>query len=339
MVRAPSPPLLPIALRREPRITQPPLRLDPIFTGRYHLERRSASRGLAFAAVPNLRIPVPLSLKEAQRSEHASEWMEACSKELESIHEMGTWELVDPPPGANILGSKWVFAVKTKPDGTLERFKARLVVQGFGQIEDLDYEKTFASTTGRGTVRTFFALVCALGMHCRQLDVTTAFLYGDVDKEIYMRQPPGHDDGSGKVCKLLRSLYGLKQAPRIWQETLRSSLLALGFVVSQLDPSLYFLKKGDKTLFLLDFVDDMVLASFHEHLIDSVVSDLLAEYKITDLGVPQKYVGMNVVRDIPKGELWLHQGPYILGMAEKFGVTVSSHPSTPLPWNFVLQRT
>jgi len=161
---------------------------------------------------------------------------------------MGTWELVDPPPGANVLGSKWVFAVKTKPDGTLDRFKARLVVQGFRQKKDVDYDQTFASTAGRGTVRTFFALVCSLGLHCRQLDVTTAFLYGDVDKEIYMRQPPGHDDGSRRVCKLRRSLYGLKQAPRIWQETLQSSLLALGFVGSDLDPSLYILGKDGQNL-------------------------------------------------------------------------------------------
>jgi hypothetical protein len=183
---------------------------------------------------------------------------------MERLKEMGTWIEVEAPGGANILGCKWVFAIKTKPDGTIDRFKARLVVQGFGQIEGIDFDDTFATTAGRTTVRLFLAMVCAMSMHCHQMDVTTAFLYGDVDKPIYMRQPPGHDDGTGRVCKLLKSLYGLKQAPRIWSEKLRDTLLSFGFEVSKLDPSLYILKRMGKccTFLILLMICSLLLTQW-----------------------------------------------------------------------------
>ena len=96
--------------------------------------------------------------------------------EKERLEEMGAWELVDPPPSANLLGSKWVFAIKYNPDGTVARYKARLVVQGFGQKEGIDFDETFVPTAGKPTVRIFLALVCAQNLHLHQMDVTTAFL-------------------------------------------------------------------------------------------------------------------------------------------------------------------
>jgi hypothetical protein len=251
---------------------------------------------------------------------------------------MGTWQLVDPPPGANILGSKWVFALKTKPDGTIDRFKARLVCQGFGQKEGVDFDETFASTAGRSTVRLFLALICVLGLRVKQVDVTTAFLYGQADKEIYMRQPPGHDDGSGRVCRLVRALYGLKQAPRIWGETLRASLLRLGFRSSSMDPCLYLLRKDGQDLFLLDFVDDMLLASHSEPLIEWVFAELCKEYALTDMGDVERYVGLHVHHDRSTGQMWVHQAPYLTELAEKFGLSSESYPDTPLPADFVLEH-
>ena len=98
-----------------------------------------------------------------------------------------------------------MFALKFKPDNSIDKFKARLVVDGSGQQEGVDFSDTYASTAGKTTIRMFLALVCVLGLHMHQLDVTTAFLYGDVDREIYMHQPPGHGDGTRRVCRLKRS--------------------------------------------------------------------------------------------------------------------------------------
>ena len=250
---------------------------------------------------------------------------------------MDVAEVVDAPPGANLLGAKWVFAIKTNPDGSIERFKARLVCQGFKQIEGVDFDETYANTAGKTTVRIFLAMACVGGMKIRQLDVTTAFLYGEVDKDIYMRQPPGHDDGTRRVWKLKKALYGLKQAPRIWQEKLSKTLTDLGFTVSDLDPSLYILKKDGQVLFLLDFVDDMLLTSHSDTLTEWVKDRLCEEYKMTDLGEDQKYIGMWIKRDLEKGEMWVHQGPYILEMLEKYQIPECSlFPDNPLPSDFVL---
>lgn len=293
-------------------------------------------RGFARAVAERPAIVVPSSLRQAETSDQSDDWREARLTELSRLEDMGTWQLVVPPSGANILGSKWVFALKTKPDGTIDRFKARLVCQGFGQKEGVDFDETFASTAGRATVRLFLALVCVLGLKVKQVDVTTAFLYGQADKEIFMRQPPGHDDGSGRVCRLIRALYGLKQAPRIWSETLRASLIRMGFRPSDMDPCLYLLRKDGQDLFLLDFVDDMLLASHSDSLIDWVFAELCKEYAITDMGDVERYVGLYVHHDRASGQMWVHQAPYLTELAEKFGVSGRAHPDTPLPSDFVL---
>ena len=96
--------------------------------------------------------------------------------------------------------------MKLNPNNTIERFKARLVIDGSQQREGVDYEDTFASTAGRTTVRVFFAMAALLDWDVQQVDVSQAFLYEEIDRDVYMRQPPGHSDGTGHVCKLLRSL-------------------------------------------------------------------------------------------------------------------------------------
>jgi hypothetical protein len=273
---------------------------------------------------------------EANRSSLSQYWLDARLVELSRLEEMKAYELVDAPFGANILQALWVFAVKLKPDNSVDRFKARLVVNGADQKSGVDFEDTFASTAGRSTIRMFLAMCCVLGLHIDQLDVTTAFLYGDVDKEIYMRQPPGHGDGTGRVCKLLRSLYGLKQAPRIWGETLSKALLDIGFVRSKIDPSLFWIERDGIKLWLVDFVDDMLLASKSRALIQWVKDQLMKRFKMTDMGPAQKYVGIHIHRDMEKGEMWLHQATYCLELLEKFQLVGKSFPDTPLPADFVL---
>jgi len=153
---------------------------------------------------------VPKSIVEANRSDEAERWHEARQVELRGLEEMGAWKLVEAPDGANILRSLWTFALKLNPDNTIERFKARLVIDGSQRREGVDYEDTFASTAGRTTVRVFFAMAAIQGWDVRRIDVSKAFLYGEIDRDVYMRQPRATLDGTGRVCKLLRSLYGLE---------------------------------------------------------------------------------------------------------------------------------
>jgi len=153
----------------------------------------------------------PLDLDEALKSFDSSKWMCAMEEELESLKKSKTWDLVPPPHGSRVIGCKWVF--KVKDDG---RYKARLVAKGFSQRNGVEYDEIFSSVVRHTSIRIFFAIVAAHDLELEQMDVKTAFLYGDLEEIIYMKQTEGFvaDWKENRVCKLKKSLYGLKQSPR-----------------------------------------------------------------------------------------------------------------------------
>jgi hypothetical protein len=128
------------------------------------------------------------------KSEHAEKWKAAKEEELTSMREMKTWNLVPPPRGANIVSSKWVYKVKTNSDGSIARFKARLVERGFTQVAGVDYEETFAPIAKFTTIRLMLSLACSLQWPVQQINIDTAFLWAELEDDIYMQQPPGHED-------------------------------------------------------------------------------------------------------------------------------------------------
>lgn len=136
------------------------------------------------------------------------------SEELKSLMKNKTWELVNLPPNRHAIKNKWVYRIKTNSDGSISRYKARLVVKGYLQKADIDYGETFSPIARFESIRTLMSIACANNYKIYQFDIKTAFLYGDLKEIMYMEQPEGYSDGSNKVCKLLKSLYGLKQAPR-----------------------------------------------------------------------------------------------------------------------------
>ncbi|CAI7763699.1 unnamed protein product [Closterium sp. NIES-54] len=152
----------------------------------------------------------PATLKEALESSDAEEWKKAMESELKSIEENGTWELVELPEGRKAITSNWLFKIKSDADGKIERYKSRLVAKGYQQKEKVDYKELFAPVVKLTTLRTLLAGAAIKGWVVKQMDVTTAFLNGVLEEEIFMAQPEGFDDGSGRVLKLKRALYGLK---------------------------------------------------------------------------------------------------------------------------------
>ncbi|MCI05930.1 retrovirus-related pol polyprotein from transposon TNT 1-94, partial [Trifolium medium] len=144
-------------------------------------------------------------------------WVEAMNTELKALHQNKTWIYVDQPPNVKPIGNKWVYKVKHKADGFIERYKARLVAKGYNQIEGLDFFDTFSPVAKITTVRTLIALASAKSWHLHQMDVNNAFLPGDLHEDVYMSIPQGvKSPKSNQVCKLLKSLYGLRQASRKW---------------------------------------------------------------------------------------------------------------------------
>ncbi|CAL1382351.1 unnamed protein product [Linum trigynum] len=153
-----------------------------------------------------------------------------------------TWVIVPCPIDHPVVGSRWVYALKFLPDGTLERHKARVVAQGFSQEFGVDFDETFAPVAKMVSVRTLLAVASVRRWPLYQLDVKNAFLHGDLKETVYMELPPGYcpqTDIPDPVCLLQCSLYGLKQAPRAWFDKFHSTLLSLGFRQSQNDPSLF----------------------------------------------------------------------------------------------------
>ena len=164
----------------------------------------------------------PKSVKEALTCPNAAEWKAAMSREYESLMKNNTWTLVPRPPNTNVVGSRWVFTIKRDAQGDITKFKGRLVAKGFSQTHGVDYDEVFSPVVRFSTLRTLLALANANDWEIHQMDVTTAYLNGKLDCEVYMEQPAGFVDSEhgDYVCKLLKSLYGLKQSARCWNSTL-----------------------------------------------------------------------------------------------------------------------
>ncbi|GKA10563.1 zinc finger, CCHC-type containing protein [Tanacetum coccineum] len=158
----------------------------------------------------------PKTFDEATKSQDVAFWKEAINDELDSILGNNTWVLADLPPGCKPLGCKWIFQRKLKVDGTIEKFKARLAIQGFRQKSRIDYFNTYAPVARISTIRPMIAMASIHILIIYQMDVKTTFLNGELNEEVYMNQPQGFimPGNENKVCKLIKSLYGLKQAPK-----------------------------------------------------------------------------------------------------------------------------
>uniref|UniRef100_A0A8R7NWC1 Reverse transcriptase Ty1/copia-type domain-containing protein n=1 Tax=Triticum urartu TaxID=4572 RepID=A0A8R7NWC1_TRIUA len=160
-------------------------------------------------------------------------WRAAMSEEFAALRHTNTWVLVPRPPGVNIVSCKWIFKTKHRPDGSVDKHKARLVARGFTQQHGIDYGDTFSPVVKPSTVRLVLSLAVSRGWSLRQIDVSNAFLHGFLAEDVYMQQPPGFEDATypSHVCKLQWSIYGLKQSPRAWYARLiqafRSSVLLL----------------------------------------------------------------------------------------------------------------
>jgi len=226
------------------------------------------------------------------------------------------------------MGYRWVYKVKYKAYGTLERYKARLVAQGFTQTEGVDFFETFSPIAKLTSVRFLLFVVVANNWFLRQLDMDNAFLHGDLHEEVYMKPPPSMliSDPS-LVWKLQKSLYGLKQASRLWNQKLTSALLQLGYVQSTSDYSLFVKQTPSSFTTLLVYVDDVVLTGNSLVEINAVKQQLHDQLHIKDLGNLKFFLGFEVARS--KTGLILNQRKYCLEILSEFGLTGCKPTNSP----------
>ncbi|XP_071740182.1 uncharacterized protein [Rutidosis leptorrhynchoides] len=220
-------------------------------------------------------------------------WKDAMDDEMEALNRNNTWIISDLPTGRKPIGCKWIYKIKYKSNGEIERYKARLVAKRYSQREGIDYDETFSPVVKMVTVRCVLTLAVQNNWNLFQLDINNAFLYGDLSEEVYMSLPEGYySDIGSKVCKLTKSLYGLKQAPRQWNEKLSSFLSDYGFIQSINDYSLYTYSKDGIFLILLVYVDDIILAGNNVLQITKVKDFLKSKFKIKDLGDLKYFLGI-----------------------------------------------
>ncbi|UYV85057.1 K02A2.6-like, partial [Cordylochernes scorpioides] len=199
----------------------------------------------------------PVTYEEAMSSKDKINWEIAMNEEKQALIKNKTWELMDLPDNAKAIGCKWIFRIKRKGNGEIDRYRARLVAKGFSQRRGIDYKETFAPVVRYDSVRVLLALATAMDMEIMQFDIKTAFLNGDLDEDIYMQIPEGIEvENKNLVCKLKKSLYRLKQSPRIWNEKFTYFLKQFQLTQSQADPCVFYQTKTDAKIFLALYVDD-----------------------------------------------------------------------------------
>ncbi|XP_070677804.1 uncharacterized protein [Malus domestica] len=205
-------------------------------------------------------------------------------------------ELVPPQPSQNLIGCKWVFRIKRHSDGSIDRYKARLVAKGFHQRSSVDFLDTFSPVVKPITIRIVLHLALTHGWPLRQLDVNNAFLHGSLSEDVYMVQPPGFGESTvpTHVCKLRKALYGLKQAPRSWYKELSTFLLNQGFVNAISDTSLFIFRQDNDVIFLLVYVDDLVLTGNNTSLLSMFIQALANRFSVKDLGNLHYFLGVEV---------------------------------------------
>ena len=254
------------------------------------------------------------------------------NNEINSLNENKTWKLVNKPTDKKAIEVKWVY--KQKDDKT---FKARLVARGFQQ--ENCYDDIYSPVSKMHTFKILLAYCCKNNLHIEQMDVETAFLNGRVKGEVYVQQPPGYNDGSGKVYKLYRSLYGLKESPRQWYECINKFLIDLNFIRCKVDYCLYYLKLNNTNIYLLLFVDDILICGQNKIEIQNLKLKLSNRFKIKDLGKINTYIGIKVDYLVNSKEMSLNQTSYIESLAIKYNILESKIYQTPMETNLKLYQS
>ncbi|KAG8493766.1 hypothetical protein CXB51_011188 [Gossypium anomalum] len=272
----------------------------------------------------------PRTIEEALAD---SEWRCAVQAEFDALMNNSTWELTTLPSDRKCIGCKWLFRIKKNPDGTIARRKARLVAKGCSQVPGCDFKETFSPVVKPATIRTILTIAVSRGWQLQQVDVNNAFLNCDLADEVFMQQPPGYiqygADGQTLVCRLKKALYGLRQALRAWFDKLKAFLVSVGFVMSKSDASLFVQVMPSSILYVLVYVDDIIITGSVPTYINSFVRQLNDAFSLKDMGELHYFLGIEVTRSSTNC-LHLCQQKYIRDILERSSMSCAKSVPTPM---------
>ena len=242
----------------------------------------------------------------------------------------GTWDLVPRPTDVNIVTCKWVFTLKYYPDGTLARHKARLVARGFTQAHGIDYTETFSPVVRMNSIHVLLSLVVNLNWSLHQLDVSNAFLYGDLTEQVFMEQPLRYvaQGETSQVCLLRRAIYGLKQSPRAWFIKFSGLLTTYSFNPCKSDLTVMRKTTSAGYVVLAIYVDEILLTGNNEVAISSTKAYLQTHFAICDLKIPQCFLRIEFAYQ--SGKLALSQRKYALDLLQETGLLGCKPATSPL---------
>ncbi|GJT89292.1 putative ribonuclease H-like domain-containing protein [Tanacetum coccineum] len=269
----------------------------------------------------------PKKISEALEDES---WVDAMQEELLQFEIQKVWILVDLPYGKKAIGTKWVYQNKKDERGMVVRNKARLVAQGHRQEEGIDYDEAFAPVARLEAIRIFLAFTSYMGFIVYQTDVKSAFLYGKIDEEVFVSQPPGFQDPKSpqKVYKVVKALYGLHQAPRAWYATLSTFLLKNGYRRGTIDKTL-FLKKDKHDIILVQvYVDDIIFGSTKKSWCNEFEALMKSRFQMSSMGELTFFLGLQV-KQKPNG-IFISQDKYVDEILKKFDFANVKSASTPI---------
>jgi hypothetical protein len=269
----------------------------------------------------------PKKVDEALQDEG---WVSAMHDELHQFTINDVWTLVPRLAEQNIIGTKWIFKNKTDEHGTVVRNKARLVAQGYTQIEGVDFDETFAPVARLESIRILLSIACHLDFKLYQMDVKSAFLNGVLQEEVYVEQPKGFQDPHHPhhVYKLKKALYGLKQAPRAWYERLTIYLLAKGFTRGQPDRTLFIRNQGTHKLITQIYVDDIIFGATLDSLAHEFSEEMKQDFEMSMIGELNYFLGLQV-KQTTEG-IFISQSKYAKDLVKRFGLDGKSHARTPM---------
>lgn len=259
-------------------------------------------------------------------------------QEFQALQQNNTWSLVLPSLTANSFGCYWVFKTKTRSDGSFDKRKAHLVAKGFHKQYGMDFYETFSLVIKPSIIRFLISIVVTCSWSLHQLDIENAFLHGSFSDDVYMQQPQGFINLAylNYICKLNKVIYDLKQAPRAWFAQLSSWLCNYGFHPSKVDSSLFIFNHANIRIYILIYVDDLVLTSSHSFSIDSLVRDLSQAFPVCDLDALSYFLRLEV--DYTSQGLILYQRKYINILLTKSRMLYSKPISSPMVASLKLSK-